>query len=113
MGKNFVFDNRLAERISDDILSNCHQCGNPCDTHTNCENRACHLLFIQCEACRAKYEGCCSNECKEVNRLPEEVQRELRRGKPSKSTPFNNSQKRIRPRLHEINSSESRNKAQK
>lgn len=102
-GKNFVFDSRLAEKISDDVLSNCHQCGNPSDTHTNCENRACHLLFIQCESCREKFSGCCSEECKEINALPEEVQKELRRGKPSKSTPFNNSQKRIRPRLHEIN----------
>lgn len=102
-GKNFVFDSRLAEKISDDILSKCHQCGNPSDTHTNCENRACHLLFIQCEECKEKYNGCCSEECKEISSLPEEKQKELRRGKPSKSTPFNNSQKRIRPRLHEIN----------
>lgn len=103
-GKNFVFDSRLAEKISDDVLSNCHQCGNPSDTHTNCENRACHLLFIQCEACQEKYEGCCSEECKDIHNLPEEVQKELRRGQPSKSMPFNNSQKRIRPRLREINS---------
>jgi UPF0176 protein len=102
-GKNFVFDSRLAEKISDDVLSNCHQCGNACDTHTNCENRACHLLFIQCESCREKFSGCCSEECREINALPEEVQKELRRGKPSKSTPFNNSQKRIRPRWHELN----------
>lgn len=102
-GKNFVFDSRLSEKISDDVLSNCHQCGNPADTHTNCENRACHLLFIQCENCKEKYAGCCSDECKEISSLPEETQKELRRGKPSKSTPFNNSQKRIRPRLHEIN----------
>lgn len=101
-GKNFVFDNRLAEKISDDVLSNCHQCGNPCDTHTNCENRACHLLFIQCENCHQEYEGCCSEECKEIHNLPEDVQKELRRGKPSKSMPFNNSQKRIRPRLSEL-----------
>jgi UPF0176 protein len=102
-GKNFVFDSRLAEKISDDVLSNCHQCGNACDTHTNCENRACHLLFIQCEACREKFSGCCGEECQEISKLPEDVQKELRRGKPSKSMPFNNSQKRIRPRLHEIN----------
>lgn len=112
-GKNFVFDSRLAEKISDDVLSICHQCGNPCDTHTNCENRACHLLFIQCESCREKYEGCCSNECQKIHNLPDDLQKELRRGKPSKSTPFNNSQKRIRPRLHEINPTDSHQKTQK
>ncbi|HQQ98470.1 MAG TPA: rhodanese-related sulfurtransferase [Cyclobacteriaceae bacterium] len=81
LGKNFVFDERLGERISNVIISVCHQCGKPCDTHTNCRNEACHLLFIQCPECKAKYDGCCSDECKEVVALPEEVQREMRRGK--------------------------------
>jgi len=53
-GKNFVFDERLGERISDEIIARCHQCGAPADTHVNCANDACHLLFIQCAECRAK-----------------------------------------------------------
>ncbi|EDP97027.1 rhodanese-related sulfurtransferase [Kordia algicida OT-1] len=81
IGKNFVFDHRRGERISDDIIANCHQCGNPCDTHVNCANEACHLLFIQCEACAEKMDDCCSAECKEVHNLPKEVQKELRKGK--------------------------------
>ncbi len=81
MGKNFVFDQRRSERISDDIISNCHQCGEPCDTHVNCANEACHLLFIQCESCAAKMDYCCSEACKEIHALPEEVQKELRKGK--------------------------------
>ena len=48
LGKNFVFDERRGERVSDEIVSNCHQCGAPCDTHVNCANESCHLLFIQC-----------------------------------------------------------------
>ncbi|WP_343703033.1 rhodanese-related sulfurtransferase [Chitinophaga sp.] len=79
-GKNFVFDDRLGERISEDIISQCHQCGEPCDTHTNCANEGCHLLFIQCEKCAAKYKGCCSDACTEVLALPEEQQAELRKG---------------------------------
>lgn len=81
IGKNFVFDERLGERISNMIISVCHQCGDPCDTHVNCKNEACHLLFIQCEACRIKFDGCCSESCKEVILLPVERQRELRKGK--------------------------------
>ena len=81
IGKNFVFDERRAERISDDIIAVCHQCGEPCDTHTNCANDACHLLFIQCESCKAEMENCCSDECKTVNRLPEDEQKRLRKGK--------------------------------
>ena len=81
IGKNFVFDHRLAERISDDIIAHCHQCGKPCDTHTNCANDACHLLFIQCEECAAKMDGCCSKECKHIHSLPLEEQKRLRKGK--------------------------------
>jgi len=80
IGKNFVFDERLGERISEDIISVCHQCGKPCDTHTNCKNDGCHLLFIQCEACAAKFNNCCSQECKEIISLPAEKQKEIRRG---------------------------------
>jgi UPF0176 protein len=80
LGKNFVFDERLGEKISDEIISNCHQCGKPCDMHTNCKNDACHLLFIQCEECEAKLNGCCTVECKEIIELPVEKQKELRAG---------------------------------
>lgn len=80
LGKNFVFDERLGERISNDIISVCHQCGNPCDTHTNCKNDGCHLLFIQCEACGSKYAGCCSAECAEIITMPVEKQKEIRKG---------------------------------
>ena len=80
IGKNFVFDHRLGERITDDIVSQCHQCGEPCDVHTNCANEGCHLLFIQCDSCKEKMEGCCSTECVEVIHLPEEEQKAIRRG---------------------------------
>jgi UPF0176 protein len=88
IGKNFVFDHRRAERISEDVIAQCHQCGKPCDTHTNCENEGCHLLFIQCEECAEKMEGCCSDECVEVINLPEEEQKALRRGKHNSNKIF-------------------------
>jgi UPF0176 protein len=80
IGKNFVFDERLGERITEDIIAVCHQCGKPCDDHTNCKNDGCHLLFIQCKECAAKYNNCCSDVCKETIELPEEQQKELRKG---------------------------------
>ncbi len=80
IGKNFVFDHRRAERITDDVISNCHQCGAPCDVHVNCANEACHLLFIQCPSCAEKMNSCCSNECKEIIELPYEEQKALRKG---------------------------------
>lgn len=87
-GKNFVFDHRRSERISEDIIANCHQCGEPCDTHVNCANEACHLLFIQCESCSKTMDTCCSVECQQVNALPEEEQKELRRGKHASNKIF-------------------------
>jgi len=81
IGKNFVFDERLGERISDDIISRCHQCGTPCDTHTNCKNDACHLLFIQCDDCKKKYNNCCSQECSDIIQLPVDEQKKIRQGK--------------------------------
>ncbi len=82
-GVNFVFDQRLHERVSNDVLSTCHQCGEPADVHINCANTGCHLLFIQCEKCAQKYNKCCSEKCAEVIALPEEVQKEMRKGKPA------------------------------
>jgi UPF0176 protein len=87
-GKNFVFDHRRGERISDDVISNCHQCGTPCDEHVNCANEACHLLFIQCEECAKANEKCCSTECAEINALPYEEQKKLRSGKGNSNKIF-------------------------
>ncbi|RYG32401.1 MAG: hypothetical protein EOO01_34295, partial [Chitinophagaceae bacterium] len=95
VGKNFVFDERLGERISDDIIASCHQCGKPADTHINCANEACHLLFIQCEECREKFNATCSESCKEVIALPEEVQEQLRKGLDKGRMVFNKSRQRM------------------
>jgi len=80
-GKNYVFDGRTAERITEDVLSTCHQCGNQCDEHTNCSNLACNLLFIQCENCNTEFSGCCSIDCANFAALPIDEQRRIRAGK--------------------------------
>jgi UPF0176 protein len=98
-GKNFVFDERLGEKITEDVIAKCHQCGKPCDTHTNCKNDACHLLFIQCDECAKEFDGCCTTECKEVYHLPLEEQVILREGKKNGIQVFNKSKQRLRPRL--------------
>ena len=97
-GKNFVFDDRLGERVTDEVLAHCHQCGKPADTHTNCKNDGCHLLFIQCDECAQKYDGCCSVECQEIYKLPEAERKELRKGKQNGMMVFNKSRHRVRNR---------------
>jgi UPF0176 protein len=94
-GKNFVFDQRLGERVTEEIISQCHQCGKPADTHVNCVNDACHLLFIQCDECKIKYENTCSKECQDFIHLPEEEQKKLRSGIDKGRNVFNKSKARL------------------
>ena len=88
IGKNFVFDQRRAEKISDDIIASCHQCGQPADIHVNCANDACHLLFIQCDSCKKSMKNCCSSTCMEVNQLPAQTQKSLRKGQGNSNDIF-------------------------
>lgn len=102
-GINFVFDERIGERIKEDILSECHQCGKPCDTHVNCKNDDCHLLFIQCPECAEKMNGCCTPQCMHIAALPIEQQRELRKGRVKNGPECLSVYKsRLRPNLREI-----------
>ncbi|WP_253931529.1 rhodanese-related sulfurtransferase [Lewinella sp. W8] len=75
LGKNFVFDERLGERITEHIVAHCHQCGAPTDRQLDCANNACHILFVQCEACAEVHNNCCSEECKDFMELPEAERR--------------------------------------
>ena len=88
IGKNFVFDHRRAEKITEDVVASCHQCGAACDTHTNCANDGCHLLFIQCDTCSEAMENTCSVKCQDVIHLSSEAQKELRRGKGNSNKIF-------------------------
>ena len=88
IGKNFVFDDRRAEKIGNEVIAQCHQCGTPFDVHTNCANDACHLLFIQCDACKEEMNNCCSSQCKEIHALPYEEQKALRKGQGNSNDIF-------------------------
>ena len=94
-GKNFVFDERLGEKISEEVISHCHQCENLSDNHVNCANNQCHLLFIQCDSCKQRYQGCCSEECMKYNSLSEEE----KLANPFKKSGFHHS--RLRPVLQQ------------
>ena len=91
----------MSEAITDDIISNCHQCDNPSDNHNNCANQACHILFIQCNKCAEKYKHCCSNECINISDLPFETQRKLRKT-PKKAAPLKQFQTRIKTKLKDL-----------
>jgi len=95
IGKNFVFDERLGERIGEEIIATCHQCDTLADTHTNCINPGCHLLFIQCPSCADKFGGCCSQACYDIIQLPEEEQKKLRQGIDKGQHIFNKSRSRM------------------
>jgi UPF0176 protein len=98
-GKNFVFDERLGESVDGQVISRCHQCGKPADTHTNCANADCHLLFIQCAECREKYEGCCSDDCREITHLSLDERRKMRQQNAVKYADSKIFKSRHRPQL--------------
>jgi UPF0176 protein len=98
IGKNFVFDDRLGERVTEDVIAKCHICGDTCDTHTDCKNDACHILFIQCETCKNELAGCCSKACKDFASLPIEEQR-IRRKDPTQVVSRTFFDSRIKPKL--------------
>ncbi len=96
-GSNFVFDERIAERITDDVLAVCDQCDSSSDRYVNCRNATCNLLFIQCEGCTAKWDGCCSAECMKIYQMPEAERRAYYAAQPS--TTYEIYKSRIRPSL--------------
>lgn len=98
VGKNFVFDGRLGEQIGSEVISRCHQCGRPDNTHTNCANDGCHLLFIQCKQCQIDFEGCCSEECNNIIHLPAEERKKLRSGINNGAKIFNKSKTKLKPK---------------
>jgi UPF0176 protein len=101
-GKNFVFDERLGESVDGQVISHCHQCGKHADTHTNCANADCHLLFIQCADCREKYEGCCTEECQTIYHLPKDQQVKFRTIHAQKYADSKIFKSRLRPKLQNL-----------
>ena len=64
-GKNYVFDERIAVRVNDDILAQCDVCHTPADTYTDCVNMLCNKHFIACSLCREELGYTCSSGCRE------------------------------------------------
>ncbi|QQS51826.1 MAG: rhodanese-related sulfurtransferase [Bacteroidota bacterium] len=99
VGKNFVFDQRLGEKIDENVIAHCHQCGDLCDSHTNCAHNDCHLLFIQCPSCATRYNGCCSKECMQALTLTPEEKASHRKTNTEKYAANKIFHSRLRPRL--------------
>lgn len=79
-GKNFVFDERLGERISNEVIATCHLCRKTkADTHHHCKNQICHTLFIGCDTCIEQRNGYCSRVCSVVDSLPPKTKKRLAR----------------------------------
>lgn len=67
-GVNHVFDGRMGEVITDDLLDRCLNCQTPCNIQTDCANVTCprpfdKRVFVQCEECAARLSGACCEEC--------------------------------------------------
>jgi UPF0176 protein len=74
LGKNFVFDERLGEKIGDEIISFCQVCEKEkCDNYIHCKNKSCHVLFLCCEACESKLKSYCSKVCNICDKFPRKI----------------------------------------
>lgn len=67
-GKCFVFDDRIAVPITQDVLTTCDHCGIACDRYLNCTNAACNKLFISCDTCAVTHQHACSDVCAQTPR---------------------------------------------
>jgi len=73
-GKNFVFDERMDERVGDEIIAVCQACEKTkCDDYMHCKNTSCHVLFICCKDCKEKLKGYCSRICNICDKFPKKV----------------------------------------
>jgi len=71
-GKLFVFDDRLAVPISNELkepVGSCHHCHAPADIYYNCANMDCNELFTCCPDCFTRFKGCCQESCMHSVRL--------------------------------------------
>ncbi len=73
-GKNFVFDERMGEKVGDEIIAVCQVCETAkCDDYVHCKNTACHVLFICCEGCQKKLKGYCGRICNICDKFPRKL----------------------------------------
>lgn len=71
-GVNYVFDDRMGARVTDDVLGQCDTCGAPCDAYVNCRSDDCNLRFLQCAACAPLWHACCSQACRAARAAQDE-----------------------------------------
>ncbi len=87
-GKNFVFDERLGERISNEIIATCHMCKNTkADSHYHCKNEACHILYISCDTCLSVNKNYCGLYCRLYDKLPVTLKKALVKNSYKKNQP--------------------------
>ncbi len=73
-GKNFVFDERMGEKVGDEIIAFCQVCEkNKCDDYIHCKNQSCHVLFICCKDCENKLNGYCGRICNVCDKFPKKI----------------------------------------
>ena len=83
-GKNYVFDGRITQKVTDDILGSCDHCGAANDDFTNCRNANCSKQIIVCDACIDTYHNTCSPGCAELVRTNQVTLRSV----PKKVSPL-------------------------
>ncbi|CDJ60403.1 hypothetical protein, conserved [Eimeria maxima] len=63
VGSNYVFDHRMCQQITPDLLAQCILCGGPSGRLSNCSNRQCGRRVVLCSGCCASLGVYCSSTC--------------------------------------------------
>ncbi|MEX2052576.1 MAG: rhodanese-related sulfurtransferase [Candidatus Paceibacterota bacterium] len=77
-GKNFVFDERMGEKVGDEVIAYCQACEKvKCDNYIHCKNESCHVLFICCQTCEKRQKGYCGKVCMICDKFPKKLNQVL------------------------------------
>ncbi|KAI8062833.1 uncharacterized protein B0P05DRAFT_574424 [Gilbertella persicaria] len=59
-GKNFTFDARMGEKITDEVFGKCQVCGQPSSRYQNCAHSSCNILMLCCPSCAGQFLNTCA-----------------------------------------------------
>ncbi|KAL8448618.1 hypothetical protein Emag_003933 [Eimeria magna] len=86
IGSNYVFDHRMCQEVTRDLLASCNLCGGPTGRLVNCSYRQCGLRVALCASCCSTRGSYCSPACAEKGALEAERDRHAQQQRRMQAT---------------------------
>ncbi|KAL8273030.1 hypothetical protein Esti_003083 [Eimeria stiedai] len=90
IGSNYVFDHRMCQEVTRDLLASCSTCGGPTGRLTNCSYRQCGRRVALCAFCCSTWGSYCSPACGEKGALEAERERHAQQQRRLQATHTHN-----------------------